>query len=853
MCSQIFRKVSEPIRRGLTHDEYWGGVDKGLIKCWEVGREIGEKNPALKAQCEAGELPILGWKGGISSVDRKLQKFGSLKYLAQWQGIRGEDLSLNRSIETAITCSKTGSTVTFTSSQEKYTRITPPIDKLKGRNQMRLTRYSIRNFRRLENVEISLESSETIFVGANNAGKTSATAAFRNFVSGRLDFKIHDFPTELINEFDSFGEDKKSPQNTLPSIELDLWFSFDPDIEYGRIAYLLPKIGIESSEAGVRLQYSVTSPEQLLLDYNKSYPIPTQSTDNENKRLRKSLSHYLSQDGILKKHFSLKYYVLEQDLLSGALTLHPLDSQVGRKALTSLIRVDFVDAQRNIDESSTSKSNRLSDIFFDFYRHNLNKLNNDNESLEIIEKSNDNLSDHYEKEFQSLIQTIEELGFPGANDRQLKIISNLNPEKALSGNAILTYFDADAKHPLPESYNGLGYKNLIYMAIQVAHFQIQWFNTEVDRPLCQIIFIEEPEAHLHAQVQQVFIRKIRHAIQKTTKNLGHETHCPQLVITTHSSHIIAEADFKTIRYFRRCISNLGAPKSVRTKTTATKILNLAKFASESTEQENLHFLQKYLSLTHCDLFFADAAIIIEGTVERILLPHIIKNNYPALEYAYISTLQLGGAFAHKFLPLIKFLDLTCLVITDLDSVDRSDNRKSCRADTPNAVSSNACITTLLLNGKKGLRGEAKIKYDEGRLISNLLTLKQDQKIVPDSRIYVTFQEAIEVGSKTETKKIIPRTFEESFIYTNFELVKAGKLDVLIEYSDEATLDQHYKQTYDEVVSDFKKVEFALNQIETLEEWKAPEYISDGLRWLSSTLSATTDITLMLATQVEEVR
>lgn len=852
MCSQIFREISEPIRSGLTHDEYWSGVDKGLIKCWEVGREIGQRNPALKAQCEAGELPILGWKGGISSVDRKIKKFGSLKYLAQWQGIRGENLSMDRSVEISIVCSKTGSTVIFTSSREKYLRITPPAEKLKGLSQMRLDRYSIRNFRRLEDVEISLESNETIFVGANNAGKTSATVAFRTFVSNRLDFKIHDFPTELINDFDAFGDGKRLSQEALPSIELDLWFSFNPDIEYGRVAYLLPRIGVEDVEAGIRLKYSVTSPEQLLLDYNKSYPVTIESANDENKRARKSLSHYLSQDGILKKHFSLKYYVLEQTAPNSALALHPLEYQVGRKALASLIRVDFVDAQRNIDESSTSKSNRLSDIFFDFYQHNLNKLNNDNESLEIIEKSNDNLTSHYEKEFESLIQTIEELGFPGANDRTLKIISNLNPEKALGGNAILTYFDADARHPLPESYNGLGYKNLIYMAIQVAHFQIQWFNTEVDRPLCQIIFIEEPEAHLHAQVQQVFIRKIRHAIRKTTKNLGHETHCPQLVITTHSSHIIAEADFKTIRYFRRCISNLGTPKSAIKKTTATKILNLAKFASESTEQENLHFLQKYLSLTHCDLFFADAAIIIEGTVERILLPHIIKNQHPILEYAYISTLQLGGAFAHKFLPLIRFLDLTCLVITDLDSVDRNDNRKSCRADTQDAVSSNACITTLLLNGKKGLRGEAKIKYDKDRLISNLLTLKQNQKMVPDSRIYVTFQEAIEVRSKTETKKIIPRTFEESFIYTNFDLVKSGKLDVLIEYSDEATLDQHYTQTYDEVVSNFKKVEFALNQIETLEEWKAPAYISDGLLWLSSTLSSTTDITLMFATQSEVV-
>lgn len=853
MCAQIFREISEPIRIGLSHDEYWGGADGGLITCWEVGRGLGESNPDLRLKCEAGELPVLGWKGGVGLVDKKIKKIGSLKYLAQWQGIRGENLSINTSIETTIICSKTGSTVVFSPGRESNSDTVSVTEILKGCNKMRLDRYSIRNYRRLENVEISLESTETIFVGANNAGKTSATAAFRAFVSNRLEFRIHDFPTELINEFDRFGEENAVSQTALPSIELDLWFSFNPDIEYGRVAYLLPRIGKEDVEAGIRLQYSVTSPEQLLLDYNKSYPPIKIATDDKNKRVRKSLSHYLSQDGVLKKHFGLKYYVLERPRLDTDLVLHPLDYQVGKKALASLIRVDFVDAQRNIDDGSTSKSNRLSDIFLDFYKHNLNKMDDDSESLEIIERSNDNLSDHYEKEFYSLIQTIEELGFPGANDRKLKVISNLNPEKALSGNAILTYFDADSKHPLPESYNGLGYKNLIYMAIQVAHFQIQWLNTEVDRPLCQLIFIEEPEAHLHAQVQQVFIRKIRKAIQKTTKNLGHESHCPQLVITTHSSHIIAEADFKKIRYFRRCVSTFGTPKTAINKATATKVLNLAKFASECTEQENLNFLQKYLSLTHCDLFFADAAIIIEGTVERILLPDIIKNYHPILEYAYITTLQLGGAFAHKFLPLIKFLDLTCLVITDLDSVDRNDNRKSCRADTVDAVSSNASITALLLNGKKGLKGEDKARYDQARLISNLLVLKQDQKKVPDSRIYVTFQEAIEISSATEKKKVIPRTFEESFIYTNFDLVAAGKLDVLIEYPEGATIEQHYQKTYDEVVRNFKKVEFALNQIETFEEWKSPKYISDGLTWLSSTLSVTTDITLMFDSEIGVVK
>lgn len=44
MCSQIFREILEPIRNGLTQNEYWEGIDKGLIKCWEVGRKLRENN-----------------------------------------------------------------------------------------------------------------------------------------------------------------------------------------------------------------------------------------------------------------------------------------------------------------------------------------------------------------------------------------------------------------------------------------------------------------------------------------------------------------------------------------------------------------------------------------------------------------------------------------------------------------------------------------------------------------------------------------------------------------------------------------------------------------------------------------
>ncbi|MSU93389.1 ATP-dependent endonuclease [Pseudomonas mandelii] len=838
MLVKIHRSISENIRTGLSTFELWNSEDVGLIKCWEVGREKAKKQPELSESCCTGELPILGWKGGVDRTLKKLNKFGSLKYLAQWQGLRNEDLNLDSETEHTITCSKTGMIVTFTSDREKYLTDPDDIQKPSVENSMHLNKYCLRNFRRLKNIEIKLQEKETIYVGANNAGKTSATAAFRLFVSQRNEFKIHDFPASSIQVFDQFAQEK-SEIKELPNIELDLWFSINPDTEYGRVASFLPTISLDHTEIGIRLIYSASDPSNLISAYENTYPEITANSPESLKHKRKTLSHYLSQDENLRRHFSVKYFMLER-LDDGEVEYHPLDSSEGKKNLSTLIRVDFVDAQRNIDDNATIKSNRLSQVFYDFYQHNLEKHKSDAESLQIIEQSNESLSNHYAKEFKSLISTISNLGFPSVNDRELKVISNLNPEKALSGNTALTYFDLETDHLLPEAYNGLGFKNLIFMAIQVAHFQIQWFNTENDRPLCQIIFIEEPEAHLHAQVQQTFIRKIRKVIEKTTQDLGHSTHTPQLVITTHSSHIIAEADFETIRYFRRRIAENTTNFNSK-KLTSTEVLNLAKFASEMPDKENLTFLKKYLELTHCDLFFADAVIIIEGTVERILMPRIIKDKFPELESAYLTTLELGGAFAHKFLSLIKFLNLTCLIVTDLDSVDPLKNNSACIASTPDAVTSNASIKSLLLGGKKNLKGLEKTEYDQRRKISYLMKLSEKDKVVKDSKIFVSFQQEVSVPYYGIGKIMIPRTFEESFIYTNIDKVKSKELNVLIPLESLQDHVNDHETIFSAINNDFKKVEFALMQIETSTLWKAPLYIEEGLTWLCETLQIPKDI------------
>ena len=110
----IQRSHSEPARSHLGWHETWQGPDSGLIKNWEIGRKLAIQNPDLASRTRAGELPPLNWKGGGDRTLVKREKFGSLRYLAQWQGLRGEDLSIALDSEVTIKCAKTQMIVTFT-------------------------------------------------------------------------------------------------------------------------------------------------------------------------------------------------------------------------------------------------------------------------------------------------------------------------------------------------------------------------------------------------------------------------------------------------------------------------------------------------------------------------------------------------------------------------------------------------------------------------------------------------------------------------------------------------------------------------------------------------------------------
>lgn len=117
---RIRRSTTEDIRSGLAIEERWHAEDRGLIACWERGRELARQRTELAERASRGELVLLPWRGGVERALKSGRKYGSLRYLAMWQGLRGEDLDIHPDIEREIVCTRHATTVFFTADQSKY-------------------------------------------------------------------------------------------------------------------------------------------------------------------------------------------------------------------------------------------------------------------------------------------------------------------------------------------------------------------------------------------------------------------------------------------------------------------------------------------------------------------------------------------------------------------------------------------------------------------------------------------------------------------------------------------------------------------------------------------------------------
>ncbi len=735
---------------------------------------------------------------------------------------------------------------------------------------MHLHAVHIRNFRRLKDVHIDFEHDISIFVGSNNSGKTSATTAMDRLLNGdRAAISLHDFSCDCWHAFDlievAIRANAELPK--FPTLGMDLWLAVQaPDLN--RVLALLPNMDWRGTRVGIRIEFCPKDSQVTVSRFREAiqevaeYVRPAGNGHLEYRPWPASLREFLLKT--LKDEYVFKYYVLDQAAFNDEF-MAPSDYQPhelatdheggGRSLLASLIKIDFLSAQRHIDESSSggARAETLSKCLSRFYSHNLEQRDDDHDALRTLANSEEQLSQHMMAVFASTIDKLRTLGYPGLSNPRLLIKSALRLDRLMNDQHASVHYvlgepgDQAGNFTLPDSYNGLGFKNLIYMVVELLDLHARWLTPadeeQMQRPLLHLVFVEEPEVHMHAQLQQAFIRKVFDLLKVEGEDA--DIYKSQLVVTTHSPHILYERGFRHIRYFRR--SPRGAP------WPASEVSNLSIFYDQNEEDRD--FLERYMKLTHCNLFFADAAILVEGNVERLLLPLIIARCAPALQSTYLSILEVGGAFAHRFRRLIEFLGLTTLIITDIDSVyptpedavttDGAEEDadvpptggagepspgSSCPVLTPGAVTSNQMLVNWL---------------PARSTIADLLESSADERTqtaTAESRatVHVTYQLRQQVTWNGVTAAVAGRTLEESFAYENLVWVQDAarqSLQLRIRNSAALSTSEMAARIYKRVKSKgFEKTDFALGVLDSKpDEWTVPAYIANGLAWLKDQL------------------
>ena len=673
---------------------------------------------------------------------------------------------------------------------------------------MKLSEIVIKNFRLLQDARMRLDTAgiTTILVGPNNSGKTSTIEAMLAFLQRPIkQLSINDFSLGCRDAFKKFethvltppaaaaaGETPAAeppPLPALPVLSLQLKFDYDdtgPDLALA--GELLMDLEDASTTVTVEIRFGPANPQQLAQAYLK---------DRDDDQ---SFADYLAVT--LHDHYKLDQFKLSPDGTQA-------ERLPDRGILQRLIRIDVVSAQRHIDDREEgSKATRLSTLLHAHYERRYKvDAPSDFKALEkTLREQSTALGPQYVKAFDGLMKGLAKFGHP--ESPMLTVRAELSAD-GLFKDTTRVYYAAiaaaglpadgaaaaiDQTFELPERYNGLGFKNLIYIVLCLKSFREDVESDPEHRPRVHLVVVEEPEVHMHPQMQAVFVQKVSEFLAPAAGETG-----VQLLLTTHSSHMAANCGFAPIRYFRR---NKGT----------VEIKDLLSFeASAKTDPEKIamEFLRKYLTTTRCDMFFADKLVFIEGQVERMLLPRLIAALESALRdkltSTYVCTVEVGGAYAHLFRKLIEFLQLPALVITDLDSIDGATKKK-----TPVAsghASSNATLS-------KWLPGSADLP--------KLMAAGEAEKT--SGRVRVAYQIAEAAGQPCA------RSFEEAFVYANAAWLLANKAKLLavgdtFTHADAAAL------TADAYAISLPKVDFALDLLAN-NGWATPKYIREGLEWLA---------------------
>ncbi|KAA1178373.1 ATP-dependent nuclease [Paenibacillus sp. B2(2019)] len=455
-----------------------------------------------------------------------------------------------------------------------------------------------------ERSEIRLNKGLNVLVGENGSGKTTIVNALR------LILRENEFSYMNVDEDDFYISLDK--QYTAPEIRIDLILK-----------------SLSSNE-------QVTFLSWCDADYNAQLHLEINSNPNRKGYYKKEVWGGASKSSIFED---------ETFDCIDCIYLPPLrDAEEklvnGKKSrLAQLLKKQYGDNKDSLVRSVTEFNSQITSNAENKYNEIEKAKTNINTKLEetLGQRLGQSINLQFaDSSFNKIVESIKMVFFPGINQNDSEKFRDI-------------------------SINSLGYNNLLYIATVFAELELL-----KDNNMMTVLLIEEPEAHLHPQLQVKFIKYLED-ITRDLENL-------QVVITTHSPVLASSID----------INNLIHISQKDEKIVAIPLREIDLGESKT-------YINRWLDVTKSALLFSKGIILVEGISEAMLIPTLAKivlaeynkkalDNFDtvlptSLEEAGVSTININGINFKHFMKFFSNCDestgdvhlpILCSGITDND-------------------------------------------------------------------------------------------------------------------------------------------------------------------------------------------
>lgn len=710
---------------------------------------------------------------------------------------------------------------------------------------MLIKQIQVKNFRLLKDFTIDLQPELSLVVGKNNVGKTSLLIVIDKFLNGGKErtkkFQYNDFNLDFQKEIEDMLEQpplEKSDYETKGiSLRIISEF-FDTDSLDNIGNKILTNLDDDNNFFAIGYDYQLDFDgyTRLISDYQKAKAKFEETLQGEiPQRLFDKREYMESNHHRFFKTIRKSVHVEKDSMALDESRYIKLDGLQGFR-LDDVINFEYISARRSVDNKEVDHT--LSGQTSELYKaqedsdENIEARENFITALKETDKT---LTDIYSNIFDDIIKKISLFGGMHRQETIIKVISTLQHRELLNGNTTVVYEHDNRK--LPENFNGLGYMNLISMIFEISLIIERMKRVQSRRPAdINLLFIEEPEAHTHPQMQYVFIKNIKKLLENGIVRKDGVKASLQTIVSTHSSHIVADSNFNDIKYLKR-LKNENSVISKNLHDLKNLYINEGKEDEVEDAKAAYRFLKQYLTLMNSELFFADKAILVEGDTERILLPLMMRKidqdyepNYAKGELALlsqnISVLPIG-AHSHIFEKFFNFIGLDkLLILTDIDICSSDGHHTKCAYEEGKSfVTSNAALKHYFNN--INITDYTSRKAEEKRFKWDDMRKKMLQD--PNGNMMVCYQ--------TKEGDYQPRSFEDDFFQLNADFIINSKFDnsaldtkALISFKED-------KDPYELANKGVKsKAALAVSLILAEREdkkWKVPTYIQEGLLWVRS--------------------